>query len=294
MIIEPSGRRIESIQEAYNAILVCKVQTFACLRKPCVARLADHSVPVIIEPMVSTVLMPHVGLASITGTTLVAAYLHFQNDIPSQLEDRAVGLEVVDCETRAVFATGIFLKTTSRLREQKEFAGRVIVWFTGLSGAGKSTISSKVREHLSKCGHSVCLLDSDYLRRYLSPDLGFTPTDRETNVRRLAALAFAIATTTDIVLVSSMSPCRQTRESIRHCWNRFIEVYVNAPLSICAQRDVKGLYKKAVLREINDLTGVDLVYEPPLAPEVECHTEQETPSESVSKVLEAIETCPLS
>jgi len=288
---ERSGSQTDVSQEPYNGMLVGQVHTFTCLPQRCIARLAGHTFPVVVEQPVSNVVMPQLVQAGITSITLVAAHLHFQIDVPAQVEERATGVELVDHETGIIFATGIFFKASSRILEQKNGSGALIVWFTGLSGAGKSTISSQVHDHLSKRGYSVCLLDSDYIRRYLSPDLGFTPTEREANVKRLAALAFAIASQTDIVLVSSMSPCRRTRESIRHCWNRFIEVYVEAPVSICAQRDVKGLYKKALLREIHDFTGLDLAYDPPLAPEVECHTEQETQSESVLKVLQAIEKC---
>jgi adenylylsulfate kinase len=162
--------------------------------------------------------------------------------------------------------------------------GRVI-WFTGLSAAGKSTLSAALFDGLSELGYEVTNLDSDVIRREISKDLGFSGEDRDAHVRRLGFLAATLAREGAIVLVSAMSPRRQTRDEVRAQCSQFTEVYVNAPLEVCEQRDPKGLYKQARAGQVHDFVGVDLVYEPPLSPEVECRTDLETVEESLQKLL---------
>src|SRR5919199_5382068 len=161
----------------------------------------------------------------------------------------------------------------------------VTVWFTGLSGAGKTTISRAVEERLNSYGHKVEILDGDVVRQNLTKGLGFSKEDRDENIRRVGFVAALLTRNQVTVLVSAISPYRAIRQEVRERIGNFVEVYVNAPLQVCEQRDVKGLYKKARAGEIKNFTGIDDPYEPPLNPEVECRTDLETLEESASKVL---------
>ncbi len=165
----------------------------------------------------------------------------------------------------------------------------VTIWFTGLSGAGKTTISQAVKEELRSRACMFEVLDGDIVRQNLTKDLGFSKEDRDENIRRIGFVAHLLTRNGVIVIVSAISPYREIREEVRHRVKDFVEVYVNAPLEICEQRDVKGLYEKARAGEIKRFTGIDDPYEPPLNPEVECRTDKETLSESVSKVLTKLE-----
>jgi adenylyl-sulfate kinase len=144
------------------------------------------------------------------------------------------------------------------------------VWFTGLSGAGKSTIASALSEQLVERGVANHVLDGDELRATLSADLGFSPADRTEQVRRTAHLARILGDAGVIPIVALVSPIRADRDAARalHESGRFIEVHVATSLAVCESRDVKGLYRRAHLGELADLTGVGQVYEPPLAPEL--------------------------
>ncbi len=161
----------------------------------------------------------------------------------------------------------------------------VTVWFTGLSGAGKTTISRAVEKELKSYGYRVEILDGDIVRQNLTKGLGFSKEDRDENIRRVGFVAELLTRNQVSVLVSAISPYRDIRQELRQKIGNFVEVYVNAPLEVCEQRDVKGLYKKARAGEIKNFTGIDDPYEPPLNPEVECRTDLETLEESVSKVL---------
>ena len=161
----------------------------------------------------------------------------------------------------------------------------VTVWFTGLSGAGKTTISRAVEQELKSYGYKVEILDGDVVRQNLTKGLGFSKEDRDENIRRVGFVAELLTRNQVIVLVSAISPYQKIREEVRQKIGNFVEVYVNAPLAICEQRDVKGLYKKARAGEIKNFTGIDDPYEAPLNPEVECRTDLESVEESVSKVL---------
>lgn len=159
------------------------------------------------------------------------------------------------------------------------------VWFTGLSGAGKTTISCAVKERLKSYGYPVEILDGDIVRQNLSNGLGFSKADRDENIRRVGFVAELLTRNQVIVLVSIISPYQEIRQEVRERIGNFIEVYVNAPLQVCEQRDVKGLYRKVRSGEIKNFTGINDPYEPPLNPEVECRTDLETREESVSKVM---------
>ncbi len=163
------------------------------------------------------------------------------------------------------------------------------VWFTGLSSAGKTTLSQAVYQRLWAGGHRVEMLDGDEVRRHLSSDLGFSQQDRDENIRRIGFLAEMLTRNGIIALVSAISPYRSVREEIRQRIPNFVEVYVNAPLEVCEQRDVKGLYRKARAGEIAAFTGITDPYEPPVLHEVECQTDRESLGDSVEKVLRAIE-----
>lgn len=159
------------------------------------------------------------------------------------------------------------------------------VWFTGFSGAGKSTIADALTQKLKSEGYRLEVLDGDEVREHLTKDLGFSKEDRDTNIRRIGFVAKLLARNEVIVLVPVISPYRAIREEMRANIGNFVEVFVNAPLSVCESRDVKGLYKKVRAGEIKQFTGIDDPYEPPTNPEVECRTDLEEISESVDKIF---------
>ena len=163
------------------------------------------------------------------------------------------------------------------------------VWFTGLSGAGKTTICRAVEAKLQERGCKLEVLDGDVVRENLTKGLGFSKEDRDENIRRIGFVAHILTRNDVIVLVSAISPYREMRDEVRHRIGNFMEVFVNAPLAVCEERDVKGLYKKARAGEIKHFTGIDDPYEPPTNPDVECHTDQETIEESVAKVLQKLD-----
>jgi adenylylsulfate kinase len=176
----------------------------------------------------------------------------------------------------------------------EEVPGRIqhrglTVWFTGLSSAGKTTISQSLHQTLAGRGYKVEWLDGDVVRLRLSKDLGFSKEDRDENVRRIGALAGELTADGAIVLVSAISPYRATRDEIRRRIGAFLEVWVHAPLAVCEQRDLKGIYRRGRAGEIHNVTGLDDPYEHPAAPDVECRTDIETLDESAAKVLAAIE-----
>ncbi|MDJ0567780.1 MAG: adenylyl-sulfate kinase [Pleurocapsa sp. MO_192.B19] len=161
----------------------------------------------------------------------------------------------------------------------------VTVWFTGFSGAGKSTIADALTAKLKSEGYQLEVLDGDEIRENLTKDLGFSKEDRDTNIRRIGFVAKLLARNGVIVLVPVISPYRAIREEMRANIKNFVEIFVNAPLSVCEERDVKGLYKKVRAGEIKQFTGIDDPYEPPTNPEVECRTDLEELSESVDKIF---------
>ncbi|MEQ9670693.1 adenylyl-sulfate kinase [Coleofasciculus sp. G2-EDA-02] len=165
----------------------------------------------------------------------------------------------------------------------------VTIWFTGLSGAGKTTITQALAKTLQDKECKLEVLDGDIVRQNLTKGLGFSKEDRDENIRRIGFVSHLLTRNGVVVLVSAISPYREIREEVRQKIGDFLEVYVNAPLATCEERDVKGLYKRARAGEIIGFTGIDDPYEPPLNPEVECRTDQEELSESVAKVLQKLE-----
>ena len=166
-----------------------------------------------------------------------------------------------------------------------------VVWLTGLSGSGKSTIAGAVASELLKKGVPVEVLDGDVIREKFSRGLGFSKQDRDENVRRAGYVAHLLARHGVVVIVALISPYRALREEVRGGMERvrFIEVYVNAPLEVCEARDTKGLYQKARRGEISSFTGLDDPYEAPVSAEVECRTDRESVESSVERVLVALE-----
>jgi adenylylsulfate kinase len=163
--------------------------------------------------------------------------------------------------------------------------GGVTIWFTGLSGAGKTTIRMAVEETLRAQGHKVEVLDGDIVRENLTKGLGFSKADRDENIRRIGFVSHLLTRNGVIVLVSAISPYRDIRDEVRGRIGDFVEVFVNAPLVVCEERDVKGLYKRARAGELKQFTGIDDPYEAPLSPEIECRTDLETLEASTEKVL---------
>jgi adenylylsulfate kinase len=166
----------------------------------------------------------------------------------------------------------------------------IVVWLTGLSGSGKSTIARAAEAALRKRGVPVEVLDGDVIRETVSRDLGFSKVDRDENVRRAGRAAHLLAEHGVVVLVALISPYRGVRNEVRGQMNgtRFVEVYVNAPLDVCEGRDPKGLYEKARRGEIASFTGLDDPYEPPCCPDVECRTDRESVEASTKRVLFAL------
>jgi adenylylsulfate kinase len=165
-----------------------------------------------------------------------------------------------------------------------------IVWFTGLSAAGKTTLAAELADALQTMGVCTRLLDGDRLRATLSSDLGFSRNDREENVRRVYRLAVEEAFQGVVVLVAVISPYRSVRDQLRaNSPVSFIEVFVDAPLAVCEQRDPKGLYRRARAGELLGFTGVDDPYEAPLSPDVHCHTDLETVEQSCVRVLSVLQ-----
>ena len=169
-----------------------------------------------------------------------------------------------------------------------------VLWLTGLSGAGKSTIANAVAPSLADRGHRVEVLDGDEVRTNLCQGLGFSREDRDTNIARIGYVAGKLAKHGVAVVVAAISPYRQARDKVRAGVDNFVEVHVAAPVSTCVERDVKGLYAKALAGEIKNFTGVSDPYEAPLEPQITLHTERETVQESVAAVLAWLEAESLS
>jgi adenylyl-sulfate kinase len=157
-----------------------------------------------------------------------------------------------------------------------------------MSGAGKSTISNVIHQRLLQTGARVELLDGDVVRTNLSQGLGFSKEDRDANIRRIGFVCELLSRNGVIAIVAAISPYRAVREEVRGRIENFVEVYVHCPVPVLADRDVKGLYKKALNAEIPNFTGVTDPYEPPAAPEVTVDSSSETLEESVEKVWNAL------
>lgn len=164
------------------------------------------------------------------------------------------------------------------------------IWFTGLSGAGKSTLSAIVGRELRARGCKVEVLDGDVVRTHLSKGLGFSKDDRDTNIRRIGWVCEVLTRNDVVAIAAAISPYRAIREEVRGRIERFVEVYVECPVDVLAERDIKGLYRQALAGQLANFTGVSDPYEPPLNPEVICYTDgSETPEQSAAKVITTLE-----
>lgn len=161
----------------------------------------------------------------------------------------------------------------------------ITLWFTGLSGAGKTTVAKALEKRLKEMGFKVERLDGDLVRQYLTRDLGYSKSDRNENIRRVSYVAALLTRNEVITLCCFISPYRQGRLEARKLIGSFAEIYVNAPLAVCERRDVKGLYKKARAGEIATFTGISDPYEPPDAPEIEIRTDLLSVDHCVDKVI---------
>ena len=169
--------------------------------------------------------------------------------------------------------------------QQKGFT----LWFTGLSGAGKSTLARLVETELITRGRKVEVLDGDVIRTNLSKGLGFSKEDRDTNIRRIGFVCNLLARNQVVAIAAAISPYREVRDEVRRDIGAFVEVYVKCPIDVLAERDVKGLYKRALAGEIKNFTGVDDPYEAPLAAEVIVETDIESAEESAARIIAKLE-----
>ena len=164
----------------------------------------------------------------------------------------------------------------------------VTLWFTGLSGSGKSTVSLLVATALRNAGYKVEILDGDVVRTNLSKGLGFSKEDRDTNIKRIGFVC-KLLTRNDVIAISAaISPCREIRDFVRNDIGDFIEIYCDSALEVLIERDTKGLYKKALAGEIKNFTGISDPYEPPQNPELILKTDSESPADSAQKVIELL------
>ncbi|GEK59979.1 adenylyl-sulfate kinase [Marinococcus halophilus] len=175
-------------------------------------------------------------------------------------------------------------------RQEKNKHQSFVLWFTGLSGSGKSTLANAVSRKLFERGSHTYVLDGDNVRHGLNKDLGFSPEDRTENIRRIGEVAKLFVDSGQIVSTAFISPYREDRHQVRQLLpeGEFIEVYVEASLEACEERDPKGLYKKARSGEIPSFTGINAPYEEPENPELTVNTEQKSIEESAQEVVDAL------
>jgi bifunctional enzyme CysN/CysC len=182
-------------------------------------------------------------------------------------------------------------EVTAQQRALRNGHAGYVVWLTGLSGSGKSTISTQLERELFNMGKHAYILDGDNVRHGLNSDLGFSPLDRKENIRRIGEVAKLFADAGIICITAFISPYRSDREMVRKMMNgeKFVEVYVDAPLNVCEQRDPKGLYAKARAGEIKEFTGISAPYQAPEKPEVVLKTDKLTVEESAGKIIEYLQ-----
>jgi bifunctional enzyme CysN/CysC len=220
-------------------------------------------------------------------------------------EDRVLGgFILIDRESHATVAAGTIdfaLRRSQNIHWQSFDVTRearqsllgqrpCVLWFTGLSGAGKSTIANLVEKRLHHLGHATALLDGDNVRHGLSKDLGFTEADRVENIRRVGTVARLMADAGLVVLTAFISPFRAERAMVRAMLpdGEFVEIHVDTPLAVAEARDAKGLYAKARAGTLANFTGVDSPYQPPEAPEIRIDTVAQSPEEAANAIVEAI------
>ncbi len=182
-------------------------------------------------------------------------------------------------------------RITKEDRQRLKGHKSVILWFTGLSGSGKSTIAHALEEELYKRGIHTYILDGDNVRSGLNSDLGFSEEDRKENIRRIGEVAKLFIDAGVLTMVAAISPYKRDREFVRNLVEpgEFVEIYVKCPLEVCETRDPKGLYKKARQGIIKNFTGIDDPYEEPENPEIVVETDKETVEEAVAKIIRFLE-----
>jgi adenylyl-sulfate kinase len=163
------------------------------------------------------------------------------------------------------------------------------LWFTGLSGSGKTTLAREVEKELQARGMKVEILDGDIVRQNLSKGLGFSKEDRDINIRRIGFVCNLLSRNNVIAIAAAISPYRAIRDEVRAATNHFVEVYVECPIDVLVERDIKGLYKKAIAGEIQNFTGISDPYEAPLNPEVLVNSATQTIEESTAIILKKLE-----
>ncbi len=163
------------------------------------------------------------------------------------------------------------------------------LWFTGMSGAGKSTLANLLADELRARGHLVEVLDGDEIRTHLSKGLGFSKEDRDTNIRRIGYVARLLSRNGVIAISAAISPYRDVRDELRSQHERFFEVYMHCTIEKLSERDVKGLYKKALAGEIKNFTGISDPYEPPVNPDLVLDSATETVEQSLRKLIGRLE-----
>ncbi|MBI5324541.1 MAG: adenylyl-sulfate kinase [Ignavibacteriae bacterium] len=174
------------------------------------------------------------------------------------------------------------------MENQKSF----VIWFTGLSASGKTTVSEHLKKELLKSGVSTVLFDGDTMRKGISKDLGFSDDDRKENIRRTAEMAKLVTLSGVSAICALISPFVQDRQAAKGILSdfHFVEVYVSTPFEICEKRDPKGFYKKARIKEIIDFTGIDSIYEKPVEPDIAINTESMSPDECVKVIIDYLKT----
>jgi bifunctional enzyme CysN/CysC len=193
-------------------------------------------------------------------------------------------------KSKNIFWTNTEINRADRERRNKHKGA--VIWLTGLSGAGKSTVATELERELFHLGLHTYVLDGDNVRHGLSANLGFSPEDRTENIRRVGEVAKLFCDAGVIVITAFISPYRDDRRLARSINKEgdFIEVYVNAPLTVCEERDPKGLYKKARAGQITNFTGISAPYEPPEKPQVIVHTDKQTPGESATQIIDYLKS----
>lgn len=209
-----------------------------------------------------------------------------------RVTNQTIGMGVIEFELRR--ASNIHrqnLTVSRRARAALKGQKSAVIWFTGLSGSGKSTIASALEKRLFALGRHTYVLDGDNVRHGLNRDLGFTDADRVENIRRISEVARLMVDAGLLVIVSFISPFRSERDAARSLMGEgdFLEVFVDAPLDVCEARDPKGLYKKARRREIMNFTGIDSRYEPPETPDAHLDTARLSVESAVDELLRLLE-----
>lgn len=196
---------------------------------------------------------------------------------------------IIDSQ-QATHVHPVAYKITKELKVNRLGQVPKLIWFTGLSGSGKSTLANQLEVRLFEKGYLTSVLDGDGIRSGLNKDLGFSQEDRVENMRRIGEVAKLMLESGLVVISAFISPYHADRKMISQLVgeDNFLEVFVDCPLEVCEQRDVKGLYQKARAGIIRNFTGIDAPYEPPIAPLVHIFTDKESVEDSLSKVLEKV------